>query len=248
MDSSRQKIFTETFKVHTYEVDRHNRLTIDSLCQYLQETASGHADSLGFGVEYLLENNRTWVLSRLGVDIKSPVYLGEDITIRTWPSGTRKFFFTRDFIIENGNGDTVGRALSYWIYLDTERMRPIPPSRNEILFDYNGLPEGFGRDLDKIDRPESPEYVTDFKVRYSDLDLNNHVNNITYIRWAMEGIDPEYKSDRRIESVDINFLSEVKYGDTVSLSMAPAGGERFVHIIKNETDDVCRMETRWTSV
>ena len=68
------RIYEESFKIHTYEVDLHNRLTIQSLCQFLQEAASNHASLLGFGVDYLLGNSRTWFLSRLAVEIEDFIF------------------------------------------------------------------------------------------------------------------------------------------------------------------------------
>ncbi len=245
MEHEIQRVHTETFKIHTYEVDMHNRLTIHALCQYLQEAASSHADALGFGVEYLLKNNRTWVLSRLAVKREKPVALGETITVRTWPSGTEKFFFKRDFIIENSSGAIIGTGASYWIFLDTEKMRPLPPSRSEITFDYTNLPQGFSHPLQKIEQQESPLFTGKFSVRYSDLDLNNHVNNITYIKWAMEGITPVYKQSHQLLFLQVNFLSEVKYGDEISLSMGVLPQERYFHRLACEGKDVCRIESAW---
>ena len=90
-------VYKEIFKIHTYEVDIHNRLTIQALAQFLQEAASNHAALLGFGVEYLLKNNRTWVLSRLAIEIHNLISLGETITIKTWPADTEKLFFYQRF-------------------------------------------------------------------------------------------------------------------------------------------------------
>ena len=91
------QVYKESFKVHTYEVDLHNRLTIQALAQFLQEAATNHAALLGFGVEYLLKNNRIWVLSRLAIEIHNLISLGETITIKTWPADTEKLFFYQRF-------------------------------------------------------------------------------------------------------------------------------------------------------
>ncbi len=249
METKTPGIYTEVFKIHTYEVDMHNRLTVQALCQFLQEAASSHADSLGFGVEFLLKNRRTWVLSRLGVEMKEPVSLGSSVTIRTWPSGTKKLFFTRDFTVENGEGRKIGSATSYWIFLDTDNMRPIPPSKNEITFNYDGLPESSDMTLNKIP-PVTPSASSagSFNVRYSDLDLNNHVNNVTYVQWAMEGIDPRYKRNHWMTSLHAAFLSEVKYGEQVELEMGKSDNFTFFHGLSVQERNVCRIQTRWAAL
>ncbi|RKX84928.1 MAG: hypothetical protein DRP58_06540 [Spirochaetes bacterium] len=239
------KVYGESFKVHTYEVDTHNRLTIQALAQFLQESASNHAARLGFGVEFLLKNNRTWVLSRLAVEIKEFIPLGETITIKTWPAATEKLFFIRDFEISNSNGKIIGSATSYWIFIDTEKGRPVHPSKNEIVFDYENIKRGFTRSLTKLPSMNKMLPLKSFHVRYSDLDLNNHVNNIKYIEWGMEGIDPDYRKTHIPFLLEINFLSEAKYSNIVDLSMEPDSLDGFMHYLVINDTEICRIKSVW---
>ncbi|MCK5201493.1 MAG: hypothetical protein KAR21_24235, partial [Spirochaetales bacterium] len=231
--------------IHTYEVDIHNRLTIQALAQFLQEAATNHAALLGFGVEYLLKNNRTWVLSRFAVEIEDLISLGATITIKTWPANTEKLFFIRDFEIKNSNGKIIGSATSYWIFIDTEKSRPVHPSKNEIIFDYKDIKRGFNRSLTKLPALENSLPSKLFHVRYSDLDLNNHVNNIKYIEWGMEGVDPDYRKKHIPYSLEINFLSEAKYGDEVNLSMKQISSGDFLHSILIDDTEICRVKSGW---
>jgi acyl-ACP thioesterase len=252
-NSSAPKVYEESFKVHTYEVDIHNRLTIQALAQFLQEAASNHAALLGFGVEYLLKNNRTWVLSRLAIEIEEFIPLGETITIKTWPADTEKLFFIRDFEIRNSQGSIIGSATSYWIFIDTEKGRPVHPSKNEIVFDYDNIERGFKRPLSKLPALEKLEPCKFFHVRYSDLDLNNHVNNIKYIEWGMEGIDPDYRINYIPFLLEINFLSEAKYGNQVELSMEKDTMEKdtmemFSHSLFIDNKEICRIQSVWKTM
>ena len=239
------KVYKESFKIHTYEVDIHNRLTIQALAQFLQEAASNHAALLGFGVEYLLKNNRTWILSRLAVNIEESISLGETITIKTWPADTEKLFFIRDFEISDSKGRLIGSATSYWIFIDTEKGRPIHPSKNEIIFDYENIERGFSRPLIKLPAIENMLSLKSFHVRYSDLDLNNHVNNIKYIEWGMEGIDPDYRKNNIPFLLEINFLSEAKYSDEVDLSMEKRSSGDFLHSLFIDDTEICRIQSVW---
>lgn len=246
--SNAPKVYTESFKVHTYEVDIHNRLTIQALAQFLQESASNHAALLGFGVEFLLKNNRTWVLSRLAVDIEESIPLGETITIKTWPADTEKLFYIRDFEISDKNGNIIGSATSYWIFIDTEKRRPVHPSKREVVFDYENIQRGFTRNLSKLPGMDNLISTSSFQVRYSDLDLNNHVNNIKYIEWGMEGIDPGYKKNNSPFLLEINFLSEVKYADNVRLSMGKGQSEDFMHTLLIDNTEICRIKSTWKKI
>ena len=242
------RVYSESFKIHTYEVDIHNRLTIQALAQFLQEAATNHAALLGVGIEFLLKNNRTWILSRLAVEIEEFISLGETITIKTWPAATEKLFFIRDFEITNSEGMIIGAATSYWVFIDTDKGRPIHPSKNEIIFDYKDVKRGFNRQLTKLPSPTSIDISKLFHVRYSDLDLNNHVNNIKYIEWGMEGIDPEYRKTHIPFLLEINFLSEAKYSDTVDLSMEEKSSEDFLHTLFIDNNEICRIISTWKTI
>jgi medium-chain acyl-[acyl-carrier-protein] hydrolase len=233
------KIYTEIFKIHTYEVDLHNRLTIQSLAQFLQEAASNHAALLGFGVEFLLKNNRTWVLSRMAIKIDNLISLGAD---------TEKLFYIRDFQIENSKGGVIGNATSYWIFLDTEKRRPVHPAKGELVFNYDDIPRAYIGSLGKLPAPKIVSHLKEFNVRYSDLDLNIHVNNIRYIEWGLEGIDPAYKESHLPGTIEINFLNEAKYGDEVGLSIEEISAGTFLHSLFIDNTEICRIKSVWKNI
>ena len=93
------------FPVRSYEAGVNNRMSLPSLCNYLQEIAGIHADKLGVGIHLLQSEGITWMLSRLRLEIGRGVPWGEELKIRTWPSGTRgRLTATRDFIGECRRG------------------------------------------------------------------------------------------------------------------------------------------------
>jgi acyl-ACP thioesterase len=55
------------------------------------------------------------------------------------------------------------------------------------------------------------------RALYSDIDYNGHVNNVRYIQWIQDSIDPAVLEQARQARLDINYLGEVKPGETVEL-------------------------------
>jgi len=49
----------------------------------------------------------------------------------------------------------------------------------------------------------------------SDLDINQHVNNVNYIEWAIEAIPIKVIQRYQLSQFEISFRSESKYGDSV---------------------------------
>jgi len=123
----------------------------------------------------------------------------------------------------------IGTASSSWMIIDLARRRPLPipefmdklqnPERGRTLDDpFNSLPV-----IEDADAAHSRTFF----VRMADLDMNQHVNSVHYVSWALETVPAPIWQTAVIRDVEINYRSECRYGDVVvSLSQ-----------IKNETED-----------
>jgi hypothetical protein len=58
-------------------------------------------------------------------------------------------------------------------------------------------------------------------ARYSDIDYNGHVNNTRYIQWIQDITDPDVLTNATQLRLDINYLHEVRPGETIGLWAAP---------------------------
>jgi acyl-CoA thioesterase FadM len=59
--------------------------------------------------------------------------------------------------------------------------------------------------------------IDERKATYSDIDYNGHVNNTRYIQWIQDTIEAGVLETAAQMRLDINYLSEVKCGETVEL-------------------------------
>ena len=66
-------------------------------------------------------------------------------------------------------------------------------------------------------RGTEPEPAGEHTVVYSDVDIIGHTNNVRYLVWAMDCLDYETVSTRRVRDVYINFNKETTPGSTVQL-------------------------------
>lgn len=82
--SENNKIGTYKFVAEPFHVDFTGRLTMGVLGNHLLNCAGFHATERGFGIATLNEDNYTWVLSRLAVELDEMPYQYEDFSIRTW--------------------------------------------------------------------------------------------------------------------------------------------------------------------
>jgi len=242
----------DTYLVSFYEVDAKNRIFLPNLWKYLQETAWNHANRIGIGYSDLSQNNFFWILSRLAIDINEYPAWGDKIRVKTWLLESSRLFAFRDFSIVRENGRIIGGAKSGWVVLDLKTRKPqrIEP----FLKGLDPLPDQHGGKtvLDKLPAPSAPNEETFFTVRYSDLDLNLHVNNARYIEWILDGYSFEMHQTHQISSFEINFLAESNCGDelVVRSEQKKESPPTFLHTIlrKQDGQELCRARVRWLRI
>ncbi len=230
-------IFQETFKIRASEIDFNQQATLPAICNLLQEVAGNHARELEFDITDLQKDKLTWVLHRLHVQMDRFPEWRETITIKTWPSSGDGLRAYRDFLIMDENGNIIGKSLSYWLIMNIKSRRParIP---KEIL---EMAPENANHVLPITDAtfPEidQPDYLEEFEVRKTDLDLNRHVNNVHFIEWALAPLP----DDATVNEIDIQFTAESVLGDTdiveVKELSANSSKKSFNYQIRRASDD-----------
>lgn len=243
-------LWRENFTVRAYEAGPDARVTIQSVCNYLQEAAANHAHELGVSVAQLIEQQITWVLSRFHVRMYKYPFWRQQITVETWPSDKNQFYALRDFRLLNQKGEEIGIATSSWMLIDFNKRRPvIMPDFIEGLKNTDqgrSLPDPF----DKLPRMENIDSQKTFTVRLSDLDMNQHVNNVNYIEWGLEAVPAEIWQTHRLTDVEISYRAESVLGDRViSKCASTAQNEKLlvVHSLVKEKDDkeLSQMVTSW---
>ena len=172
--------YQETFRIRYSEGDRRGRLKLRAFFDYAQEVAGTHATALGCGLEALLARNQAWVLSRIRVRFHAYPSIGDEVILKTWPSGFDHLFARREFELTGAGGAVLAETASFWLFLDTENLRILNAVKEigELMPDNSGLPVHF-TELGKLPAPTEGEQM-EFSVRETQIDLNGHLNNAEY--------------------------------------------------------------------
>ena len=241
----------EEFTVRSYEMDPWQRARVPVLTNWLQEVAGNHADALGWSVEDLQREGRTWMLRRLHVELSAWPRWQERVRVVTWPSSAGPVQATRDFeLLRADTGARIGVATSAWVVVDMEKRRllRIPPEVRK-----HPLPDR-PRALDDPFRGELPlagEGGTElrFRLRRGEIDMNLHANQTAYVAWAVEALPEETWREGRLVALEVAFLAEARYpAEIVSrCSRAEEGDGVFHHRLLSATDgrELARLRTRW---
>ncbi|MBN1388046.1 MAG: hypothetical protein JW965_06330 [Bacteroidales bacterium] len=244
-------VYDRTYRVNTYEADASGRLSIPGLFNYLQDAAARHATVLKFGKEHLEKENRFWVLSRILVKMDTMPEWEKETIIRTWPRGVDKLFALRDFEVLGSNGKKYGGATSCWLMVNRKNRRPVrPDSLLEKLNMEMKKESSLERYPSKLPGLVNASYKSQvIPVRYSDLDINMHVNNVQYVKWAIDTYALDFILGNKFNSAEVNYLLESVPGDEITVHASELENNTFEHSVVriNDGRDLCRLKISWTT-
>ena len=171
--------FEKEYHVHVYEMGPDGRVNLHSLFNYMQDIASDHAVTLGYGRNDLLKQNHFWVLSRMYARLASWPVWNETVIVRTWPNGVDKLFAMRNYELMYKDGRKIGSASSSWLIIDRTTKRIQRP--DEFLHKSsheNQYVASSVRNPEKLrESVGNGQYSHLFSVKINDLDINLHTNN-----------------------------------------------------------------------
>jgi acyl-ACP thioesterase len=216
MTTPLKKLWTEHYRITSLLVNPLGRLGLYGILNLLQETAWMHAETLGFGMKGMEEKGLIWVLTRQSLKMQDWPSFNSKITIETWLRPPMGAFAIREFSIKNEEGHEIGTCTTSWLALDKD-SKTILPSQN--LYPWSEITLERSTDLvaDKVSVEGEYEHLAKYRVRNSDLDINQHVNNTKYSQWILDAIPYDLHSKLRLQSYTVNFLAETHLGDQVEI-------------------------------
>jgi acyl-ACP thioesterase len=236
------------FAVGAYAIDARKRLTVPALIRFMQEAAMINVIRIKLSVWDLEQYAVSWVLLYMYVDIYRLPVLGEQLEILTFPAGMDRLYTYRDFKVFDADGTLVAQASSTWLLMDTQRRRPtrLP----QLILDAEPYLPAAGHRLPppdfKLDPPaELAGDPLTFRTGYHDLDFNEHLNNVRYVPWMLESLPVELLSEGELRRMELQYIQEVLYGQTLQSVRSAAADGAYVHELRRGEQAVARMRTYW---
>lgn len=214
--------YTNTFDFYIFprEADASKHLSLQNIGAYILDAAGMAAKARGFGMDIMHERGLAWVTSRMAIEMTEYPSEYETISIETWIEDCSSIFSTRNFLIYNKKREVIGQASTLWSIIDfktrkivdllknTDFVAHIPSTQNPLFtmtkpkrVDYKG--EG------------DPTYI--HKVVVSDIDMNQHVNSMKYLQWAIDTLSLNEIMNTTIKRLDINYLKEALYNQNIAV-------------------------------
>ncbi|MDO4174227.1 MAG: thioesterase [Eubacteriales bacterium] len=194
-------------------VDGRGMARPSAVVAFMQDLVTDHGEVMGLSGEKLAEHNGFWVLSRLMYQLERPLYVHETIQLTTLPREIRGASWYRDFVIASGN-ERIGYALTVWAVVNLETRRLMRPKTLGMGFEKQDT--GFTETLKAI-RVQGQQPCFDRVVRYSDIDINRHLNNVKAVDILSDAFGLENDTQRWVSRLQVNYIAESVCGTKLEI-------------------------------
>lgn len=256
------KVGCYEFLAEPFHCDFSSSLFMGHLGNHLLNAADFHSNDRGYGMNYLMPRHRTWVLSRLAIEMMEMPKSYDRFFVETWVENAMKYFTARDFKIcgkksrsEDGVADdeeekVYGYGKSVWAMIDTDARQPVD------IFSIN---DGLINEYIEAEKPcpiaassrvkmsGNEKRVQSIDTYYNDVDVNGHINSVKYIEHILDLFDLDFYKTHFLQRFEIAYVAESHQGDKLNFYMEEMSGKPVEDIhgeIPNETQEYCIKITK----
>ena len=246
------KIGSYEFLAEPFHCDFSQRLFIGHLGNHMLNAADFHSTDRGFGMKYLLTINRSWVLSRLAIEMEEMPPMYAKFNVETWVESAMRYFTSRNFRvvatspdpIPQGGEKVYGYGRSIWAMIDTESRQPT----DIFAIDNGAISNWIVKDkecpIDKggrVKMSDDAEFIRTIDTHYNDVDINGHINSVKYIEHVLDLWPIEWYRDHRLRRFEIAYVAEAHAGDQLSFFREQVADNEFcIRICKDSDVECCR--------
>lgn len=214
-----EKIYEKQMQIPNVAVDCFGKMKKSWLLACLQEVAGEHCTLLGANNGEYEGRTLFWAVSRYRVQITRLPEAKETITLKTWPCPTTRVAYPRATVAYDEAGRELFRAMSLWVLMDAQSRAMILPGKSGVTVD--GITTGDEIAVPASLPPVTGEYSAKRQVRYTDLDVNGHMNNTQYLNWVDDLLPSDYHRNHTPKELTVCYLNEALEGQHLELVWEP---------------------------
>lgn len=224
---------TAPHKVSIHEIDINGNLYPSVLLTLMQEAAHGQFDEAGNNIKTMrTEKNLGLWVTRIAISVYDKIGEDDVVYARSSPTNdSRGLMFNRCYQLVRGD-EVVAEAISVWTLLDTKEMRPIRFSDTDFGMPFEDPIEisaparfPFPRDMELVEAGRH-------KVRYSDIDYNQHLTNTRYPNLICDML-PSLEG-KRVSEFSISFVNQAETGEDLTFLVGEADGAYYVRSLRSD--------------
>ena len=243
------KIGNYEFMAEPFHCDFSNRLFMGHLGNHLLNAADFHSNDRNFGMNYLNTIGKTWVLSRLAIEMNEMPPAYARFRVETWVESAMRFFTNRNFAIMGDVGQDAepkvyGYGRSVWAMIDTQTRQPtdlLAINDGDILnYVEKEKPCPIAKSS-RVKMSEEAPLVRTIDTYYNDVDVNGHINSVKYIEHVLDLWPIQWYREHDIRRLEIAYVAEAHAGDRLSFYREQTDSNQFcIRICKDDNVETCR--------
>lgn len=214
-------VFDREWPLRMADVDRDGRLRFDGAARHIQDIGQDQLRQMGYE-----EVHPAWIVRRTMIDLIQPIEGGDILRLRRWCSGTSTRWCDMRVRIDGRKGGLV-ESEAFWICFSRETQGPGRISEDFL----SGLRRT--TDVDRLRwkaylKPgsrEDADGVRKYPVRFTDIDMFDHMNNSVYWSVVEDYLQHTPELLKKPLRVTIEHDSAVALGDDLEIvsHVHPAG-------------------------
>lgn len=184
-------VFSSDLTLPYSAINATGRIKADWLLNAFQDAASVQCHQFGVSGFDMAPKGLKWVVSQYDIRIHSHLPWLSGLRLRTWRAPWKNLYEVRQFSITAGGEKPFASATGIWILIRSGSGKPVRLSPH--------LPDAMMQnpaDPPELNRISSPlgicHHEIPIQAGFLDLDLNQHVNNCVYLRWAINSLPEPY--------------------------------------------------------
>jgi len=261
-----EKVGVYQFLAEPFHCDFSGRLFMGHLGNHMLNAADFHSTDRGFGMKRLMQMNRSWVLSRLAIEMVEMPTQYTRFNVETWVESAMRFFTSRNFaVVGQEPADSpvtcpsplapyssplapkiYGYGRSIWAMIDTETRQPtdIYSIDNGAIKDWIVADRACPIDKGgRVKMSDEAQLVRTIDTYYSDVDINGHINSVKYIEHILDLWPIDWYREHAVKRFEIAYVAEAHAGDQLSFYREDVGdGDCCIRICKDGDVECCRSK------
>ncbi len=211
-----KNLFQKKFTIQASNCNSQAQLSHADTFALFCDVATDHANVLDVSAKTLAPKGLFWVAVKTKIAFENPIKMMDEATLSTWPAPPEKLRCVRFYKLES-NDKIVATGKTEWAILSFSSNRP------QLVSDI------YPKDLEYHNEKvcESP-FVFEFEdfsnserfervVKYSDIDLSHHVNNVAYVRMAFDTLSTNEVENTKISEIDVIYRRQCYEKDTLTI-------------------------------
>ena len=241
-----EKVGIYEFMAEPFHCDFSQRLFMGHLGNHMLNAADSHSSARGFGMKYLLTIKRSWVLSRLAIEIDEMPQMYTKFNVETWVESAMRYFTSRNFRVVDADGKVYGYGRSIWAMIDTETRQPTDIFAIDNGAINNWIVNDKACPIDKggrVKMSDDAQLVRTIDTYYNDVDINGHINSVKYIEHVLDLWDINWYKEHSIKRFEIAYVAEAHQGDQLSFYQEQQSPLDYcIRIVRSDGTECCRSK------